>query len=208
MTWRSIGGGVAEDVRQVFVQLKNDAANDKGNLTPDDDQFDATHQEKSSITIIGREVQVANHEEPVWQFRGIPYAEPPIGDLRFRRPVPKKYSTSEKKQEVVIDASTTGSKACIGEVIDGNTLIEDIEFGWNRKEVAKSMSEDCLYLNIWTRPQGSQEDEEKGEEEEEEEEEEEAVKEEDREGVEEQPEANWKREEQDDGDKRRLLSLL
>lgn len=33
-------------------------------------------------------VQVQNTNVEVDEFLGIPYAEPPVGDLRFRRPVP------------------------------------------------------------------------------------------------------------------------
>lgn len=61
-------------------------------------------------------------------YRGIPYASPPIGDLRWRAPQPP-----ELRQEV-FDASTFGAMCPQG-------------FGWNSPGQG---SEDCLILNVWT----------------------------------------------------------
>jgi para-nitrobenzyl esterase len=58
-------------------------------------------------------------------FRGIPYAEPPIGDLRWRAPVPK------APWDGVLDATQFGSWCFQG----GKT--------------APVGSEDCLFLNVW-----------------------------------------------------------
>ena len=138
----------AEDVRQVFVHLENDE-NDINATYPKNDPSSTNN---ATITVIGREVRVGHQDlwdKPVWQFRGIPYAEPPVGDLRFRRPIPKQHLTSEDRDAVVIDASTSQSKACYGYTLNRNSLIDDIEVGWDRGEVAQSMSEDCLYLNVW-----------------------------------------------------------
>ncbi len=63
------------------------------------------------------------------QFRGIPFAEPPIGPLRFRPPVPVKPWTSER------DATRFGPSP--------------MQAG----EAGMEHSEDCLYLNIWA-PEG------------------------------------------------------
>ena len=101
----------------------------------------------ADVTVIGRQVLV-NARWPIWQFRGIPYAEPPIGDLRFRRPKPKRYDSLDAP--VVIDASTDETRACIGIKLDRNSYIDDIEMGSNRYRVWDSVSEDCLYLNVWT----------------------------------------------------------
>ncbi|TFG28213.1 MAG: carboxylesterase/lipase family protein [Promethearchaeota archaeon] len=66
-------------------------------------------------------------------FKGIPYAEPPIGDLRFRPPV------SKKPWNNVLNASKYGPCA-----YQGYTQLEEW-FGKLQPE-----SEDCLNLNIWT----------------------------------------------------------
>uniref|UniRef100_A0A336MMA8 Carboxylic ester hydrolase n=1 Tax=Culicoides sonorensis TaxID=179676 RepID=A0A336MMA8_CULSO len=66
-------------------------------------------------------------------FEGIPYAEPPVGDLRFEPPVPFK-----SNWKGVRDASKAGS-ACLQ---------------WNHFLLEKDDKvygdEDCLYLNIYT----------------------------------------------------------
>ncbi len=64
-------------------------------------------------------------------YRGIPYAAPPIGDLRWRAPRPV------MEWEDVRDASAF-SPACIqsGETVPGLGV--------------EPISEDCLYLNVWT----------------------------------------------------------
>ena len=61
----------------------------------------------------------------VLQFRGVPFAEPPVGSLRFRAPVPVKPWAGER------DATRFAAAAMQA----GEPGIEH--------------SEDCLYLNIW-----------------------------------------------------------
>ncbi|MHA1459354.1 MAG: carboxylesterase/lipase family protein [Promethearchaeota archaeon] len=72
-------------------------------------------------------------EDGVEIFKGIPYAETPIDDLRFSPPVAK------KQWEEVLDATKYGHCA-----FQGHTQLEDI-MGKLQPE-----SEDCLNLNIWT----------------------------------------------------------
>lgn len=67
------------------------------------------------------------------QFLGIPYAEPPVGPLRWRAPVPKKPWTG------VREANAFGS-SCSQALLGG---------AWNRHD-AENSSEDCLYLNVIT----------------------------------------------------------
>lgn len=60
-------------------------------------------------------------------FRGIPYAQPPVGERRFRPPEPLKPWTGDR------DATRNPPAAAqFGPVLE-----------------APSLSEDCLYLNIW-----------------------------------------------------------
>lgn len=68
-------------------------------------------------------------------FRGIPYAEPPLGNLRWRAPQPVKPRVG------VLDAIKFGERCCQIGPPDGNLL------GGTRTFMG---SEDCLTLNIWT----------------------------------------------------------
>ncbi|PFH47254.1 hypothetical protein AMATHDRAFT_152568 [Amanita thiersii Skay4041] len=63
---------------------------------------------------------------------GIPFAEPPVGELRFKAPVP-----ITRQSDVVKDATTFGN-ACPQTPAD----------------LGAPISEDCLYLNVW-RPEGT-----------------------------------------------------
>ena len=70
---------------------------------------------------------------------GIPYAEKPIGDLRFKRPVPI------KNWEGILDA-TQLPNSC-HQIPD--TVIPDF-WGVELWNANTNLSEDCLYLNVWT----------------------------------------------------------
>jgi para-nitrobenzyl esterase len=65
-------------------------------------------------------------------FRGVPFAEPPVGDLRWKPPQPL------KKWKGVRQATQFGPR-CMQAPVFG-----DMNFR------SGSMSEDCLYLNVWT----------------------------------------------------------
>jgi hypothetical protein len=64
-------------------------------------------------------------------FRGIPYAKPPVGDLRWRPPRP--FGTWEGTR----DATQFG-----------HTCIQQVGFAWETVEGVPTSSEDCLYLNV------------------------------------------------------------
>lgn len=68
----------------------------------------------------------------VRSFKGIPFAEPPVGDLRWRPP------QAVKNWQGVRKADKFGAR-CMQRPIFG-----DMNFRSN------GMSEDCLYLNVWT----------------------------------------------------------
>ncbi|XP_029834167.3 acetylcholinesterase [Ixodes scapularis] len=70
------------------------------------------------------------------EYVGIPYAEPPIGDLRFKEPVPR------SPWKGTYDA-TTGGSACPQQPIFEN------------KKKPLTYTEDCLHLNVWM-PQNAQ----------------------------------------------------
>jgi triacylglycerol lipase len=50
--------------------------------------------ESSQGTIVGTVLDSLNHPVPIEAFLGIPYAQPPVGDLRFAKPVPVTGSNS------------------------------------------------------------------------------------------------------------------
>lgn len=66
----------------------------------------------------------------IYAFEGVPFAEPPIGRLRFRNPVPKKWSSG------IINSVPTGNKNCIQTDLS--------------RFFAVTGDEDCLYLNVYT----------------------------------------------------------
>lgn len=67
------------------------------------------------------------------EFLGIPYAEPPVGKLRWRAPVP------QKRWKGLREATAFGW-SCPQPLLGG---------AWNRHE-AENNSEDCLYINVFT----------------------------------------------------------
>uniref|UniRef100_A0A0N4ZSR4 Carboxylic ester hydrolase n=1 Tax=Parastrongyloides trichosuri TaxID=131310 RepID=A0A0N4ZSR4_PARTI len=81
---------------------------------------------------------IAPNGKIVTQFLGLPFAEPPIGNLRFRKPLPK------KPWRHVLNA-TTPPNACVQslDTYFGNFSGADM---WNCNG---PLSEDCLYLNIY-----------------------------------------------------------
>jgi len=64
-------------------------------------------------------------------FKGVPFASPPVGELRWRDPQPV------KPWAAVREANDFGPP-CTQRIAD-----------WNRQE-AQGNQEDCLYLNVWT----------------------------------------------------------
>ena len=64
-------------------------------------------------------------------FRGIPYAKPPIADLRWRPPV-----------------AANGWKGTLDGRKFGSTCIQNFQDGWNTIQGRLNTSEDCLYLNV------------------------------------------------------------
>ncbi len=75
----------------------------------------------------------ADPSRDVQVFRGIPFAQPPVGELRWRPPAPLTSWTGIKSAQTFADA-------CYQE------FSEDA-FVWSRGEFDRS--EDCLYLNVW-----------------------------------------------------------
>ena len=73
-------------------------------------------------------------DESVWSYRGIPYAAPPVGDLRWRPPQPVAQWDGTR------DASAAAA-ACMQTPPESNVFY-DLQ--------VDETSEDCLYLNVWS----------------------------------------------------------
>jgi len=90
----------------------------------------------------GRKFLTSHDDEPKKQLNawlGIPYAEKPIGDLRFKRPVPiRSWPGVYNATKLPNTCYQTPDMAYPG--FWGTEM-------WNPNT---PVSEDCLYLNVWT----------------------------------------------------------
>lgn len=85
---------------------------------------------------------VSDNSSAVRVFRGIPYAEPPVGELRFRPPVTKKPVSGiidATKYQTICPIWNQGGPSVYSEYITGDQPYSCLEQG-----------EDCLHVNIWT----------------------------------------------------------
>ncbi|XP_012160753.2 carboxylesterase 1C [Ceratitis capitata] len=73
----------------------------------------------------------------VYAFLGVPYAEPPIGELRFAPPVPHKGWNRTLQARSMRPLCPQPSNSIYDEIVDGTLPRGSI------------VNEDCLYLNIW-----------------------------------------------------------
>ncbi|NLG76863.1 MAG: carboxylesterase family protein, partial [Xanthomonadaceae bacterium] len=89
---------------------------------------DAARVKIANGTLVG----VVDKEKDLRIFKGIPFAQPPVGDLRWREPQPVKNWQGERK-------ATEFSAQCMQ-----RRIFDDMVFRSN------GVSEDCLYLNVWT----------------------------------------------------------
>ncbi|MCX2583914.1 carboxylesterase/lipase family protein [Pedobacter sp. MR22-3] len=91
-----------------------------------------------AVTVTGGRVQGSLSDNGVLSFRGIPYAAPPVGEWRWKAPQPP------------VPWKGTRSAEHFGPrpIQDSNLLYEFR---------STDMSEDCLYLNVWTAARSNQE---------------------------------------------------
>ena len=75
---------------------------------------------------------------PINQFLGIPYAKPPVGSLRFRRPAP--LDDSQKWTQPL--EATSWPPQCVQ-----NKMFTQL---FAPMTLNSNFSEDCLYLNVWS----------------------------------------------------------
>ncbi|KAH8022874.1 hypothetical protein HPB51_006232 [Rhipicephalus microplus] len=81
-----------------------------------------------------RGIPISVRDKTVFGFLGIPYARPPLGELRFRKPLPALPWNN------VLDATTMPHSCMQPENVFLSAGFED----------ESRHSEDCLYLNVWT----------------------------------------------------------
>ncbi|KAK3068226.1 hypothetical protein LTS18_000753, partial [Coniosporium uncinatum] len=95
-------------------------------------------------TVIG---QASKWKPEVSEYIGIPFAQPPVGDLRWAAP------KSMEKASTPIDATVYGDSCAesASRLSAGNSSAPQ-----NIGAAENQMSEDCLYLNLWTKPQAGE----------------------------------------------------
>lgn len=114
----------------------SDAAGGGGGSAAADDAEENPVVVTSTGMVRGYTKIIANREVRV--YTGIPFAKPPVGPLRFRRPVPV------DPWPGVLNA-TKLPNSCYQERYEYFPGFEGEEM-WNPNT---DLSEDCLYLNIW-----------------------------------------------------------
>ena len=86
--------------------------------------------------VIGQKINPKGSTRTVDRYLGIPYAKPPVGPLRFRRPLPFDGKWSEPFE------ATKWPPMC--PQFEGKFQLDSKKY--KKTDV---YSEDCLYLNIW-----------------------------------------------------------
>ena len=92
-------------------------------------------------SLLGKYVERGN----IAAFLGVPFAEPPVGDLRWREPQP--LADRQQRRD-----ATAFAPACVQtmRILDWYRDLAET-FGGSRDYYADlEVSEDCLYLNVWT----------------------------------------------------------
>lgn len=91
------------------------------------------------VRVEGGEIEGVLDDEGVVVYRGIPYAAPPVGDLRWKQPQPVIPWDGIRKCDKFGPASLQEGQ-------------QKGSFYWKEfyQDGNPEMSEDCLYLNIWT----------------------------------------------------------
>ena len=90
-----------------------------------------------TITVSGGNIR-GRIEENICVYKGIPYAAPPVGDLRWRAP-----------QQV---KAWEGTRDCTEWADSPIQAPQDAFLMWTKEFIIdnRNYSEDCLYLNVWT----------------------------------------------------------
>lgn len=104
-------------------------------------------QAETVVRITGGLIRGAEQTPPAngAVFKGIPFAQPPVGSLRWREPQPVLGWTGTR------DATRYGP-ACMQNPLGTSVFLAPLAklYGHDYPQKKIDMSEDCLYLNIWT----------------------------------------------------------
>ncbi|PBP21371.1 putative carboxylesterase [Diplocarpon rosae] len=122
-------------------------------------------EERQSTWTVGQTVETesgpvtghaAENDTQVSEYLGIPYGQAPIGDLRFAAPL--KYTGNSP-----INATSFGPSCPVRQSSTSATTAQDIDAANLTSASVSTLailsntganySEDCLYLNVWTKPQ-------------------------------------------------------
>ena len=101
---------------------------------PKTDTIDVTAVQLKSGKISGK----TTDDQAVKIFMGVPFAAPPVGDLRWKAPQPV--------------AAWEGVRACVTPPASAMQATPKPFYCWSKEFMAPEspLSEDCLYLNVWT----------------------------------------------------------
>lgn len=81
---------------------------------------------------------ITNNQDKISVFKGIPYAAPPVSNLRWKAPQP------------VIPWDGVQKADSFGNACAQNTMLFHPYYKKEFHMDPNPMSEDCLYLNVWT----------------------------------------------------------
>jgi para-nitrobenzyl esterase len=95
--------------------------------------------------VTGGTVRGAMQEAPGAVFKGIPFAQPPVGPLRWREPQP--VTAWERDRD-----ATRFASACVQGPTGTGAFLQPLArlYGVQYEPGKVGSSEDCLYLNVWT----------------------------------------------------------
>lgn len=151
-----------------FFTVKCEAASSRSSGNSDMGSSGSQNGERSSGTLSSRVVRTkygdlrgvivtleSRYLDPVEVFRGIPYASPPLGSLRFMPPVSGALWSGIK----VADRFSPVCPQVLPDIRNETAVLKRVSKG--RLEYLKrilpflvNQSEDCLYLNIYAPAQG------------------------------------------------------
>ncbi|MGI9295795.1 MAG: carboxylesterase/lipase family protein [Pseudomonadales bacterium] len=99
-----------------------------------------------AITVTANEEQlIGERSKQVGVFRGIPFAQPPLGKLRWQAPLPPAPRAGWRQATDFADACMQGPH-----IVDWYQGVAEAFDEAPDVIKAPNVSEDCLYLNIWT----------------------------------------------------------
>ena len=101
--------------------------------------LNSSYAQQNIIDVEGGKISgVMNNDKTVESFKGIPFAAPPVGDLRWRAPQPV------QPWNGVLACTKFSASPMQGKPVPFSMWSEEFLIP------AEPISEDCLYLNVWT----------------------------------------------------------